>query len=152
MRCVITLNLKKNKIWIWKILDRDTKQIIGVYAGNRSLKSIHNLWKSLNFKQHSSVYTDGYHVYTDYFDPEYLIQSKKYTSAIERNNNLQRQKLSTFTRKSNSTTRSIKNLNSQLYIFQHFPTIKDIKTLKNRIYELIQQFKQGLSRFTKIRT
>ena len=85
----------------------------------------------------------------DTLKTEYLIQSKKYTSAIERNNNLQRQKLSIFTRKTNSTTRSIKNLNSQLYIFQHFPTIKDIKTLKNRIYEFIQQFKQGLSRFTR---
>ena len=84
MKCGITINLKKNKIWIWKILDRDTKQIIGIYTGNRSLKSLHNLWQSLKFKQHPSVYTDGYHVYTDYFDPEYLIQSKRYTSAIEK--------------------------------------------------------------------
>ena len=64
MRCGTITNLKKNKIWIWKVLDRDTKQIIGIYTGNRSLKSLHNLWKSLKFKQHPSVYTDGYHVYT----------------------------------------------------------------------------------------
>ena len=69
MRCGTITNLKKNKIWIWKILDRDKKQIIGIYTGNRSIKSLDKLWKSLNFNKHPPVYTDGYHVYTDYFEP-----------------------------------------------------------------------------------
>lgn len=75
------------------------------------------------------VYTDKYPVYTEYFPPEYLIQSKKYTSAIERNNDMQRNRLSMFVRRSKSTSRSLTNLHKYIGIFAMFSTYEAMKPL-----------------------
>ncbi len=38
---------KKNQIWIWLALDVKTREIVGVFLGDRSKKSAEKLWKSL---------------------------------------------------------------------------------------------------------
>ena len=41
------VNRKGNKQWIWLALDAKTKEIVGVYIGNRSRESALKLWYSL---------------------------------------------------------------------------------------------------------
>jgi len=38
---------KENKQWIWLALDTKTREIVGVYVGDRSRESAKKLWKSL---------------------------------------------------------------------------------------------------------
>lgn len=38
---------KKNKQWIWLALDIETREIVGVYIGNRSRDGASGLWRSL---------------------------------------------------------------------------------------------------------
>jgi IS1 family transposase len=38
---------KRFKQWIWLVLDEDTREVVGVYIGDRSRKSAQCLWQSL---------------------------------------------------------------------------------------------------------
>ena len=38
---------KKNKQWIWLAMDKDTREIVGVYVGSRDRKGAQGLWNSL---------------------------------------------------------------------------------------------------------
>lgn len=38
---------KSQKQWIWLALDRKTREIVGVFLGNRSRQSARKLWESL---------------------------------------------------------------------------------------------------------
>jgi insertion element IS1 protein InsB len=38
---------KKRKVWVWLAIDRNTKEIIGVYVGSRDKESALKLWQSL---------------------------------------------------------------------------------------------------------
>ena len=38
---------KKNKQWVWLALDIETKEIVGVYVGERSRQGAQGLWRSL---------------------------------------------------------------------------------------------------------
>ena len=39
--------LESQKQWIWLALDRKTREIVGVFLGNRSRQSARKLWDSL---------------------------------------------------------------------------------------------------------
>ena len=41
------VNSKKNEIYIWLAIDRNSRRIIGCFVGNRIRKSAHKLWASL---------------------------------------------------------------------------------------------------------
>ena len=51
---------KKNKHWIWLALDVETKEIVGVYIGERSCNGAEGLWQSLPplYRQCAVCYTD----------------------------------------------------------------------------------------------
>jgi insertion element IS1 protein InsB len=51
---------KTYKFYIWLAIDRDTREIIGCYVGNRSRQSARKLWASLPsvYRQCAVVYTD----------------------------------------------------------------------------------------------
>lgn len=38
---------KSNKQWIWLALDVETREIVGVYVGNRSREGAQGLWDAL---------------------------------------------------------------------------------------------------------
>ena len=60
---------KKNKQWIWLALDIETKEIIGVYVGNRSRDGAAGLWRSLPAQnlQCAVCYTDFWSAYNQIF-------------------------------------------------------------------------------------
>jgi IS1 family transposase len=37
---------KKNEIYIWLSIDRDTREIVGCFVGNRTRQSARQLWAS----------------------------------------------------------------------------------------------------------
>ena len=68
----------------------------------------------------SNVYSDCYESYKDFFPKNNLTHSKKYTSAIERNNGRQRHWLAAFCRRSIVVTRSLENLAIFIALFARF--------------------------------
>ena len=51
---------KGNKQWVWLALDADTREIVGVYIGDRDEKAARKLWHSLPpiYRQCAVAYTD----------------------------------------------------------------------------------------------
>ncbi len=95
---------KDNKQWIWLAIDADSREIVGVYVGDRSRQSAKKLWQSLPpvYRQCAVCYTDFWEAY------EQVLPSKRHravgketgkTSYIERFNNTLRQRVGRFVRK-----------------------------------------------------
>jgi IS1 family transposase len=102
---------KRNKRWIWLILERRTRQIIAIHIGDRSEKSAKALWKKvpLEVKLQALVLTDKWEAYG------LAIPSSQHTacdkesgqvSLIERFNCTLRQRVSRLVRKSLSFSKS----------------------------------------------
>ncbi|GMT50198.1 MAG: insertion element IS1 protein InsB [bacterium] len=95
---------KKNKVWIWLALERQTRQIVGLAFGNRGEETCKELWKSLpgDYRKRGILYTDFWDSY------QAVLPSKRHrpvskdsgeTSHIERFNNTLRQRCSNLVRK-----------------------------------------------------
>ena len=115
---------KFNKFYIWLAIDRDTREIIGCYVGDRSRQSARKLWASLPgvYRQCAVAYTDFWEAYKT------VIPSKRHravgkdsgqTNHIERLNNTFRQRLSRLVRKSLSFSKKLDNHVGTIWYFIH---------------------------------
>ena len=105
---------KQNKQWIWLALDADTREIVGVWIGDRSRSSAKKLWQSLPsvYRQCAVCYTDFWEAYAQ------VLPSKRHkavgketgkTSYIERFNNTLRQRVGRLVRKTLSFSKELEN-------------------------------------------
>jgi IS1 family transposase len=67
---------KQNKQWVWLAFDRDSKEIVGVYIGDRSRESAQGLWDSLPgvYRQCAVSYTDFWEAYEEIFQPNGIVR------------------------------------------------------------------------------
>jgi len=56
---------KSNKQWIWLVIDRDSREIIGMHVGNRDRTGAKALWNSLPqiYRQCAVCYTEFWSAY-----------------------------------------------------------------------------------------
>lgn len=90
---------KKNEVYIWLAIDRNSRKMIGCYIGDRTRKSAHKLWASLPkiYQQSAFAYTDFWQAYKTVIPHEYHRAVGKetcLTNRIERLNNTFRQRVS----------------------------------------------------------
>ena len=114
----------QNKQWIWLVIDRATREIIGVHIGDRGEKSAKKLWQSL-----PPVYRQCAKIYTDFWAPyQRVLPSKRHspvgkesghTSHIERLNNTFRQRLARLVRKTLSFSKKLENHIGAIWHFVH---------------------------------
>ncbi len=115
---------KANKQWIWLAIDATTREIVGVYIGDRSSQSAKQLWLSLPpvYRQCAVCYTDFWEAY------EQVLPSKRHhavgkdsgqTSYIERFNNTLRQRVARLVRKTLSFSKSLDNHIGAVWYFVH---------------------------------
>jgi len=115
---------KKNKQWIWLALDIETKEIVGVYIGERSREGAKGLWQSLPalYRQCAVCYTDFWSAYGDIF-PTFRHQAVEKTSGktngIERFNCTLRQRVSRLVRKTLSFSKKLENHIGAIWYFIH---------------------------------
>lgn len=113
---------KQNKQWIWLALDADTREIVGVYMGDRSRQSAQRLWQSLPavYRQCALAYTDFWEAYQG------VLPSKRHcavgkdsgkTSYIERFNNTLRQRVGRLVRKTLSFSKKLVNHIGAVWFF-----------------------------------
>ena len=115
---------KNNKQWIWLAIDRNTREIIGVYVGSRDRVGAQALWDSLPpvYRQCAVCYTDFWSAYKT------VIPKKRHkavgketgqTNHIERFNNTMRQRISRLVRSTLSFSKKIENHIGAIWLFIH---------------------------------
>ena len=93
------VNHKKNELYIWLAIDRNTKEIVGCFVGDRTRKSARKLWASLPtiYQQCAFAYTDFWQAYRRVIPPKHhraVGKETGLTNHIERLNNTFRQRIS----------------------------------------------------------
>src|SRR2546426_7296571 len=94
------LKKKRQKLWIWKALDRDTGQLLDWECGRRDKATLKKLVDRLAQWDVKLYCTAKWATYTAVIPPDKLVQSKATTHAIERNHYRQRHWFGRFKRKS----------------------------------------------------
>lgn len=115
---------KYNPEWIWLAILEKTRQIVGLYIGDRSHESAKKLWESIpeSIRQCQLVYTDKLKSYVDAIPQEKHQATNKEsgkTNHIERFNNTLRQRCSRLVRKGLSFSKSWFNHEGAIWYFIH---------------------------------
>jgi|SRR5689334_7661478 insertion element IS1 protein InsB len=101
---------KANKVWVWLALCRRTRQIVGYALGARDEATCRKLWRSIPPKyRRGACYTDFWDAYQAVIPVTKHRPSGKetgQTAHIERFNNILRQRLARFVRKTLSFSKS----------------------------------------------
>jgi IS1 family transposase len=126
MKHGMRVNSKGNKQWIWLALNAKTREIVGVYIGDRSRQSALIFWDSLPpvYRQCAVCYTDFWEAYQG------VIPVKRHkavekdsgkTNHVERFNNTMRQRISRLVRKTLSFSNKIENhIGAIWYFIPHY--------------------------------
>lgn len=115
---------KGNKRWIWLALDIKTREIVGVYVGDRSRDGAQGLWNTLPgvYRQCAVSYTDFWSADDEVFPSKRHHSAGKdsgKTSLIERFNCTLRQRVSRLVRKTLSFSKKLENHISAIWYFVH---------------------------------
>jgi IS1 family transposase/transposase-like protein len=115
---------KDNKQWVWLAIDRDTREIVGVYVGDRSEQSARALWNSLPpvYRQCAVSYTDFWDAYAAIFPSKRhraVGKDSGQTNHIERFNCTLRQRISRLVRKALSFSKKLANHIGAIWYFIH---------------------------------
>jgi insertion element IS1 protein InsB len=115
---------KSQKQWVWLAIDRATKEIVGVYVGDRSRESAQGLWDSLPsiYRQCAVSYTDFWEAYETVFPAERhhaVGKESGQTNHIERFNCTLRQRVSRLVRKALSFSKKLENHVGAIWYFVH---------------------------------
>ncbi|MEG4574541.1 IS1 family transposase [Microcoleus sp. N3A4] len=115
---------KQNKQWVWLAMDRETREIIGVYIGARSEEGAKQLWNSLPpvYRQCAVCYTDFWAAYACIFPSlrhQPVGKESGKTNHIERFNNTLRQRVSRIVRKTLSFSKKLENHIGAIWYFIH---------------------------------
>ncbi|NHC37964.1 IS1 family transposase [Scytonema millei] len=119
------VDCKGDQQWIWLAMDRNTREIVGVYVGDRSKQGAIGLWNSLPslYRQCAICHTDFWASY------ENVIPKKRHrpvkresgkTNHIERFNNTMRQRISRLVRATLSFSKKLENHLGAIWYFIHY--------------------------------
>jgi IS1 family transposase len=120
------LKKKKQKLWIWKALCRDTGELIGWECGHRDKATLKKLIQRLEKWNVKVYYTDDWHPYRAVIPKDKLVQTKKETHRIERNNCRMRHWFGRFKRKSIIVSKSVEMVNVTVALFAKFRVNGDV--------------------------
>lgn len=115
---------KKNEVYIWLAIDRDSREIVGCFIGDRTRKSARQFWASLPdiYQQCAVAYTDFWQAYNTVIPQERhrsVGKESGQTNHIERLNNTFRQRTSRLVRASLSFSKKLNNHIGAIWYFIH---------------------------------
>jgi insertion element IS1 protein InsB len=114
------LKKKRQKLWIWKALDRDTGQLLDWECGRRDKRTLKKMVERLSQWDVTVYCTDKWASYAALIPQNKLIQSKATTHAIERNHCRQRHWFGRFKRKSIIISKSLEMVDLTMALFAKF--------------------------------
>ena len=115
---------KNNEIYVWLAIDRNTRQIVGCFVGDRTRKSARRLWNSLPeiYQQNAIAYTDFWQAYKTVILANYhraVGKETGLTNHVERLNNTFRQRVSRLVRSTLSFSKKLTNHIGAIWYFLH---------------------------------
>lgn len=115
---------KKQKYWIWLALDRDTREVLAVHVGDRSIEGARQLWAALPavYRQCALCYTDFWEAYDQVLPAcrhRAVGKESGQTNHIERFNCTLRQRVSRLVRKTLSFSKKLTNHIGAIWLFVH---------------------------------
>ena len=114
------LKKKRQKLWIWKALDRDTGQLLDWECGRRDKATLQKMVDRLAQWDVQLYCTDKWATYASVIPQDKLVQSKAMTPAIERNHCRQRHWFGRFKRKSIIISKSKEMVDLTMALFAKF--------------------------------
>ena len=105
---------KADPHWLWLAMDKQTRQIIAFYVGDRSRDSAKRLWANIPavYRENATFYTDQYAAYLGVIPPAQHRSIPKHarkTNHIERFNNTLRQRISRLVRSTLVFSKKVEN-------------------------------------------
>jgi insertion element IS1 protein InsB len=118
------VNSKKNDVYVWLAIDRNSRKIVGCFVGDRTRKSARQLWASLPivYQKCAVTYTDFWQAYNTvipYKRHRAVGKESGQTNHIERLNNTFRQRVSRLVRDSLSFSKKLNNHIGAIWYFIH---------------------------------
>jgi insertion element IS1 protein InsB len=114
------LKKKRQKLWIWKALDRDTGQLLDWECGRRDKTTLKKMVDRLAPWDVKLYCTDKWATYASVIPQDKLVQSQATTHAIERNYCRQRHWFGRFKRKSIIVSKSKEMVHLTIALFAKF--------------------------------
>jgi IS1 family transposase len=126
---------KRQKLWIWKALDRDTGQLLDWECGRRDNATLKKLVDRLVPWDVKLYCTDQWATYASVIPPDKLVQSKATTHALECNHCRQRHWFGRFKRKSIIVSKSKEMVNLTVALL---PSSGSMATRMNSYHYLLE--------------
>ncbi|MYA98635.1 IS1 family transposase [Candidatus Poribacteria bacterium] len=117
---------KKQKLWIWKALCRDTGELIAWECGDRDKATLKKLIERLENWHVKVYYTDNWQVYRAVIPKDKLVETKKETHRVERNNSRMRHWFGRFKRKFIIVSKSVEIVELTIALFARFRVNGDV--------------------------
>jgi insertion element IS1 protein InsB len=123
---------KFDKCWIWLVICRTTKLILGFVTGARGYKTGKQLYHKIqcHTNNQTTYYTDYWESYEKFLPLNQHIQSKAQTYTIEGYNSNFRDDLQRLTRRTKAYSKSQDMLDYSLYLYIYKHNSQQISKLK----------------------
>ena len=128
IKCTIIF-VKKQLLWIWKVLDHNSKKLLGWQRGDRSSQTLTEPCDHGGYGAARKVYSDNYACYGEVIGAKRLRQSKRNTYKIEQNNALQRHWIDRFRRRTQIVSKSVEMSEMTIALFARFRVNVSIQEL-----------------------
>jgi len=105
---------RADKQWLWLAFDKESRQVLAFFVGDRSRESARQLWQRLPaaYRERATFYSDDWEAYKGVIPPErHQVCGKEsgLTSGVERFNCTLRQRVSRLVRKTLSFSKKLAN-------------------------------------------
>ncbi|MEM8675142.1 MAG: IS1 family transposase [Cyanobacteria bacterium P01_G01_bin.67] len=117
---------KKNKLWIWTVVNHWKPGIILWTIGDRSRNSFQIIWSIIKCWHSFWHVTDGWKVYPGFIEPEDHLVCKTYMTRVEGENTRLRHYLARFHRKTLCYSKSLEMLKYSIRLLLHYLKFKTI--------------------------
>jgi len=122
----VALSERKNKLWIWKALCRDTGERNAWAWGDRDKATLERLTGRLANWDVKVYYTDAYQVYAAVIPRGKLVQTQTEPPGIERNNCQIRHWFGRFKHRAVIVSKSVAMVNRTIALFARFRVNGDV--------------------------
>lgn len=113
-------SVKKNKIWVWTVVNKSFPGILAFVLGERSSETFKPLWKIIRGWECFFYVTDGYVVYPQFINQGDHIVSKTYMTRVEGENTRLRHYLARLARKTLCYSKSLSMLEISLRLVIYY--------------------------------
>lgn len=120
---------KKNKIWIWTVVNHWRAGILRWQIGDRSSETFQHLWLIIKCWNSFWYVSDGYSVYPCFIEPEDHLVSKTYMTRVEGENTRLRHYLARLHRKTLCYSKSLEMLKCSIRLLLHYLKFKTVPAI-----------------------